>query len=90
MAKQGNPLPLHVQLEFSDYLKCGRLEHRFLRVHFSPRHSNRRKGCLAACRLNDARKAEEAGGFNRISSRLNRLRPDRRVIQAFSGPSFLP
>ncbi len=27
MAAQGKPLPLHVQQEFADYLKCGRLEH---------------------------------------------------------------
>jgi len=29
---QGAPLPLHVQEEFDAYLKCGRLEHGFLRV----------------------------------------------------------
>jgi len=32
MEQQGTPLPLHVQEEFSAYLKCGRLEHGFLRV----------------------------------------------------------
>jgi hypothetical protein len=36
------------------------------------------------------RKAVEAGGFSRKSSRLNRLRPDRRMIQAYPGSSFLP
>jgi hypothetical protein len=29
---QGKSLPLHVHQEFEAYLKCGRLEHGFLRV----------------------------------------------------------
>jgi len=32
MAAQGTPLPAYVQREFEDYLRCGRLEHGFLRV----------------------------------------------------------
>jgi len=32
MAEQRRPLPYHVQKEFGEYLKCGRLEHGFLRV----------------------------------------------------------
>jgi hypothetical protein len=32
MALQGSPLPSYVAREFDDYLKCGRLEHGFLRV----------------------------------------------------------
>lgn len=32
MAQQGSPLPRYVAREFDDYLKCGRLEHGFLRV----------------------------------------------------------
>ena len=35
MAEQGRSLPLHVQKEFDEYLKCGRLEHGFLRVQCS-------------------------------------------------------
>lgn len=35
MAEQGRSLPFHAQQEFSDYLKCGRLEHGFLRVQCS-------------------------------------------------------
>lgn len=31
MAAQGAAMPAHVQREFDDYLKCGRLEHGFLR-----------------------------------------------------------
>ena len=32
MAEQGRELPGYVQREFEDYLRCGRLEHGFLRV----------------------------------------------------------
>jgi len=38
MAMQGKPLPLHVQQEFVEYLKCGRLEHGFLRVQWTHCH----------------------------------------------------
>jgi hypothetical protein len=32
LGTSGRSLPRHVQREFEDYLKCGRLEHGFLRV----------------------------------------------------------
>ena len=32
MAEQGRPLPHYIQAEFEDFLRCGRLEHGFLRV----------------------------------------------------------
>ena len=32
MAAEDKPLPGYVQREFEEYLKCGRLEHGFLRV----------------------------------------------------------
>ena len=32
MAEQGKPLPFHIKKEFDEFLKCGRLEHGFLRV----------------------------------------------------------
>ena len=35
MVAQGKFLPHHVQKEFDEYLKCGRLEHGFLRVQCS-------------------------------------------------------
>jgi hypothetical protein len=39
MAMQGKALPpLHVQQEFADYLKCGRLEQGFLRVQCTHCH----------------------------------------------------
>ena len=38
MAQQGNELPKYVRTEFEDYLKCGRLEHGFLRVRCEDCH----------------------------------------------------
>ena len=32
LASQGKQLPVYVTKEFDEYLKCGRLEHGFLRV----------------------------------------------------------
>ncbi|MBT3039875.1 MAG: transposase zinc-binding domain-containing protein [Candidatus Thiodiazotropha sp. (ex Codakia orbicularis)] len=56
MAAQDNPLPLHVQQEFAEYLKCGRLEHGFLRVQCSECHhehlvafSCKRRGFCPSC-----------------------------------------
>ena len=41
MAAQGKPLPAYVEREFEDYLKCGRLEHGFLRVRYESCHAER-------------------------------------------------
>lgn len=56
MAAQGKPLPWHVQQEFDDYLKCGRLEHGFLRVQCTECHyehlvafSCKRRGFCPSC-----------------------------------------
>lgn len=56
MAAQGKPLPWHVQQEFDDYLKCGRLEHGFLRVQCTECHhehlvafSCKRRGFCPGC-----------------------------------------
>ncbi len=38
MAAQSKSLPAHVQQEFEEYLKCGRLEHGFLRVQCTSCH----------------------------------------------------
>ncbi|MFT6045437.1 MAG: ribosomal protein S27E [Arenicella sp.] len=38
---QGKSLPTHVHREFEAYLKCGRLEHGFLRVRCDQCHSER-------------------------------------------------
>jgi hypothetical protein len=39
LAGQGRPLPEYVQREFDAYLKCGRLEHGFLRVRCESCHA---------------------------------------------------
>ncbi len=41
MAQQGKSLPVHVHQEFEAYLKCGRLEHGFLRVRCDSCHFER-------------------------------------------------
>jgi ribosomal protein S27E len=56
MAGQGWPLPGYVQREFEDYLKCGRLEHGFLRVRCDRCHAEhlvafscKRRGFCPSC-----------------------------------------
>ena len=53
---QGRPLPAYVQREFEDFLKCGRLEHGFLRVRCERCHdeklvafSCKRRGFCPSC-----------------------------------------
>jgi ribosomal protein S27E len=41
LAQQGKSLPAHVHREFEAYLKCGRLEHGFLRVRCDKCHFER-------------------------------------------------
>ena len=55
LAARERTLPAHVQREFEDYLKCGRLEHGFLRVRCADCHAERlvafsckRRGLLRA------------------------------------------
>lgn len=56
MAGEGRPLPAYVQREFEDYLKCGRLEHGFLRVRCECCHAEhlvafscKRRGFCPSC-----------------------------------------
>lgn len=56
LAEQGRELPRYVQREFEDYLKCGRLEHGFLRVRCDTCHvehlvgfSCKRRGFCPGC-----------------------------------------
>ncbi len=56
LAEQGRGLPEYVQREFEDYLKCGRLEHGFLRVRCDSCHiehlvvfSCKRRGFCPSC-----------------------------------------
>ncbi len=55
-AEQGKPLPDYVCQEFTDYLKCGRLEHGFLRVQCETCHAEhlvafscKRRGFCPSC-----------------------------------------
>jgi len=41
LAGQGRALPRYVQREFEEYLKCGRLEHGFLRVRCDRCHAEK-------------------------------------------------
>ena len=41
LAEEGRALPEYVQREFEDYLKCGRLEHGFLRIQCKTCHEER-------------------------------------------------
>ncbi len=56
LAEEGRILPGYVQREFEDYLKCGRLEHGFLRVRCETCHEERlvafsckRRGFCPSC-----------------------------------------
>lgn len=56
LAVQGRELPGYVQREFDDYLKCGRLEHGFLRVRCDTCHAEhlvafscKRRGFCPSC-----------------------------------------
>jgi len=56
LGQQGKCLPEHVRREFDDYLKCGRLEHGFLRVRCDTCHFERlvafsckRRGFCPSC-----------------------------------------
>lgn len=67
MAEQGKPLPHYVQDEFEAYLKCGRLEHGFLRVRCDSCHAEhlvafscKRRGFCPSC---GARRMAEGGGI---------------------------
>lgn len=56
LAQQGRYLPFYIEQEFEDLLKCGRLEHGFLRVHCENCHHERlvafsckRRGFCPSC-----------------------------------------
>ena len=59
LAEQGRELPGYVQREFEDYLKCGRLEHGFLRVRCESCHAER----LVAFSCANSRRFSERRGF---------------------------
>jgi len=64
LTAQGRALPGYVEREFEDYLKCGRLEHGFLRVRCDKCHAEhlvafscKRRGFCPSC---DARRMAES------------------------------
>jgi hypothetical protein len=50
MAHEGRPLPDYVQREFEEILRCGRLEHGFLRVRCEACHAERLVAFSCKCR----------------------------------------
>ncbi|HCI2555410.1 TPA: IS91 family transposase, partial [Pseudomonas aeruginosa] len=67
MACEGRPLPHYVQREFDEFLRCGRLEHGFLRVRCHDCHAERlvafsckRRGFCPSC---GARRMAEAAAL---------------------------
>jgi ribosomal protein S27E len=67
LADQGGELPGYVEQEFEDYLKCGRLEHGFLRVRCDTCHAEhlvafscKRRGFCPSC---GARRMAESSAF---------------------------
>ena len=58
-AAQGRPLPRYVQEEFEAYLKCGRLEHGFLRVRCGSCHAE--KLVAFSCKRRGSRAAGRGG-----------------------------
>jgi len=59
LAEEGRVLPDYVQREFEDYLKCGRLEHGFLRVRCETCHEER----LVAFSCTNSRRFRRAPRF---------------------------
>lgn len=67
MDREGRPLPYYVQREFDEFLRCGRLEHGFLRVRCDDCHGERlvafsckRRGFCPSC---GARRMVEAAAL---------------------------
>ena len=56
---EGSELPGYVQREFEDYLKCGRLDHGFLRVRCESCHAEH----LAAFSCTNSRRFRRTSGF---------------------------
>ena len=71
-------LPAHVQREFEDYLKCGRLEHGFLRVRCADCHAERLVGLLVANAAVSARAAVRAGWRKWPRCWLTKCSPENR------------
>ena len=80
LAAQGSTLPGYVEREFDEYLKCGRLEHGFLRVRCETCHAEhlaafscKRRGFCASC---GARRMAESAAL-----RVDEVFPEQPVRQ---------
>lgn len=84
----GHPLPRHVRQEFEEYLRCGRLEHGFLRVRCERCHAERlvafsckRRGFCPSC---GARRMAECAKL--LADELFPARPVRQWVLSFPYP----
>ena len=84
MAQQERPLPDYVQQEFEEYLRCGRLEHGFLRVRCDTCHAEhlvalscKRRGFCPSC---GARRMAESAALL-----VEEVFPEQPVRQLASG-----
>lgn len=95
MAVQGSPPPGYVTREFEDYLKCGRLEHGFLRVRCESCHheklvafSCKRRGFCPSCGAR--RMVDVAGKADAFGTRQRRhAREFQRVSVQFSTVQYI-
>jgi ribosomal protein S27E len=88
LAAQGTVLPGYVQREFYDYLKCGRLEHGFLRVRCDGCHAEhlvafscKRRGFCPSC---GARRMAESAAL--LVDEVLPLEPMRQWVLSFPYP----
>jgi hypothetical protein len=83
LTEQGRELPGYIQREFEDYLKCGRLEHGFLRVRCESCHAEylaafscKRRGFCPSC---GAQRMAESAALPTRSVRGNGVEPPHHV-----------
>ena len=88
LAREGRPLPDHVQREFEDYLRCGRLEHGFMRVRCERCHAEKlvafsckRRGFCPSC---GARRMAETAAL--LVDEVFPQRPIRQWVLSFPYP----
>ncbi len=92
LAEQGRELPSYVQREFEEFLKCGRLEHGFLRVRCDSCHTEhlvtfscKRRGFCPSC---GARRMAESAALL-----VDEVLPEqamRQWVLSFPYPSAFP
>lgn len=77
LASQGRALPVYVQCEFEDYLRCGRLEHGFLRVICDSCHAEHLVAfsCTNSRRLGERRGYCPSCGARRMAESAVRFQP---------------